>query len=196
MRFSDSDYQTLKLHLRAAILLMGITPAVARVHSPFEGRSDEYFNWEMFWRSKWSVTNAEAFHNYNSAHMDTAIRKALKELGAEPELLTTPLPFTREALIQQIQTYTRMVLPFELTHIKPGGFTFHVQESKWHKLPTQEQAVEVVKQLAQVFKCFVTTSIGMNGWMLIFTQEGVSTAGSWQGAKLETGPLSIFIEQE
>ncbi len=82
MKFTAEHYKSLKQH----IANIGLNLKQEQAWSKARRESDVKFLWDIFWKSKWSVSHKNYHSLYEEPHLLTAINKAVKELIHEQEV--------------------------------------------------------------------------------------------------------------
>lgn len=178
MKFSAQHYESLKTLLKLYFKTAGQMPQEWRKQARFEGRSETYFIWECLWGSMWIVVYREEHNNsdYKDSHLETAAKKAIKELSEDKELLTTPLPFKLDVIQASLATYTKY-LPLTLTQKKEGGYTFVITEPLHMRGPNSEQLQQIANQLAPIFDCVIHTTGELE---ITFLTQDTKPFGDWE----------------
>lgn len=79
MKFTNDHFQSLKKSISGSdVDLLESAKAYKE-----KGYSETRFLWDIFWASKWSYHNRDASAIYLDTHIQTAIKKAVAELGVK-----------------------------------------------------------------------------------------------------------------
>lgn len=84
MKFSNEHFDGLKMAIKKSL----IDIAATRKQYKEKGHSETRFLWDIFWASHYSHDESFRQSDYLDTHIQTAIKKAVKELEFEEDIAT------------------------------------------------------------------------------------------------------------
>lgn len=80
MKFKEEHYKALKESVKE--LLASINKTIPQIRENYEntGKAETRLLWDVYWASRWAQKYSAQSYQYSDSHIETAIKKIVKEL--------------------------------------------------------------------------------------------------------------------